>query len=111
VRAAIGNLLRNAIENSDRGTIGIALDQRGVVAIDDPGHGMDPAEIAALHARMAREAGAGAAPGGAGIGLELIARLCEHLGWDLRFEPRKPQGTRAVLDLGAALAGAGEAGR
>lgn len=111
VRAAFGNLLRNAIENSDRGTIGIALDPRGVVAIDDPGHGMDPAEIAALHARMAREAGAGAAPGSAGIGLELIARLCEHLGWHLRFEPRLPQGTRAVLDLGAALAAAGEAGR
>jgi signal transduction histidine kinase len=103
VRAAFGNLLRNAIENSDRGTVTVTLDQRGVVAIEDPGHGMDPGEIAAVHARMAREAGAGAAPGGAGIGLELIARLCEHLGWDLRFEPRLPQGTRATLDLGATL--------
>src|SRR3546814_2433047 len=31
VQAAIGNLLRNAIENSDRGTISIALGRGGVV--------------------------------------------------------------------------------
>ena len=43
---------------------------------------------------------------GGGIGLELIARLCEHLGWGLRIEPRPPQGTRVVLELGAALAAA-----
>lgn len=102
VRAAIGNLLRNAIENSDRGTIALALDERGVVAIEDPGHGMSPGEIAALYARMARD-GDPAATRGGGIGFELVARLCEHLGWGLRIEPRAPQGTRAILDLGAAL--------
>jgi signal transduction histidine kinase len=41
---------------------------------------------------------------GGGIGLELIARLCEHLGWELRIESRERQGTRVTLDLGAALA-------
>ncbi|GAA5011152.1 HAMP domain-containing histidine kinase [Pseudoluteimonas lycopersici] len=106
VRAAIGNLLRNAIENSDRGTITLALGDRGVVSIEDPGHGMAPEEIGALYARMAREGDAGAARSGGGIGLELIARLCEHLGWGLRIEPRPPQGTRVVLELGAALAAA-----
>ena len=40
---------------------------------------------------------------GSGIGLDLIARLCEHLGWGLHIEPCPPQGTRVVLDLGAAL--------
>jgi signal transduction histidine kinase len=103
VRAAIGNLLRNAIENSDRGTIAVALDASGVVAIEDPGHGMGAEEIGALYARMAREDGPDA-PRGGGIGLELIARLCEHLGWGLRFEARTPRGTRVVLDLRAALA-------
>ena len=104
VRAAIGNLLRNAIENSDRGTITLALGDGGVVSIEDPGHGMAPEEIGALYARMAREGGTGAARSGDGIGLDLIARLCEHLGWGLRIEPRLPQGTRVVLDLGTALA-------
>lgn len=102
VRAAIGNLLRNAIENSDRGTITLALDDRGVVSIDDPGHGMTPGEIGALYARMARD-GDSVTRAGSGIGFELIARLCEHLGWGLRIEPRAPRGTRAILDLGAAV--------
>lgn len=102
VRAAIGNLLRNAIENSDRGTIALALDERGVVSIEDPGHGMGAGEIAALYARMARDSDAVETRIGGGIGFELIARLCEHLGWGLRIEPREPRGTRAILDFGAA---------
>lgn len=97
VRAAIGNLLRNAIENSDRGMIGVSMHADAVVVIDDPGHGMSPEEIGAVHARLAR----GGALDGGGIGLELIARLCEHLGWQLRFEPRTPRGTRAMLDFSA----------
>ena len=101
VQAAIGNLLRNAIENSDRGEISIALQPRGVVVIEDPGHGMSPEEISAVYARMAR----GGGREGNGIGLDLIARLCEHLGWTLRIEPRTPRGTRVTLDFGPALAG------
>jgi signal transduction histidine kinase len=102
VRAAIGNLLRNAIEHSDRGRIALALDDRGVVSIADPGHGMAPDEIAALYARMAREGDAVETRIGGGIGFELVARLCEHLGWGLRIEPREPRGTRAIIDFGAA---------
>lgn len=97
VRASIGNLLRNAIENSDRGVIRISLDVAGIVSIEDPGHGMSPEEISALYARAAREVGAR----GAGIGLALISRLCTHLGWNLTFEPVVPQGTVARLDLGS----------
>jgi signal transduction histidine kinase len=103
VQAAIGNLLRNAIENSDRGTIVITLRPEAVVVIDDPGHGMSPEEISAIYARMAR----GGGREGSGIGLDLIARLCEHLGWNLKLEPRAERGTRATLDLGRTLATAG----
>ena len=98
VQAAIGNLLRNAIENSDRGTISIALERGSVVVIEDPGHGMSPEEISIIYARMAR----GGGRDGGGIGLDLIARLCEHLGWRLEIEPRLPRGTRVTLDLGLA---------
>jgi len=99
VQAAIGNLLRNAIENSDRGAISIALQPAGVVVIEDPGHGMSPEEISVIYARMAR--GGGGRDGG-GIGLDLIMRLCEHLGWHLEIESRRPRGTRVTLDLGSA---------
>lgn len=72
VQTAIGNLLRNAIENSDRGIIRVSLSPPGVVRIADPGHGMTPEEISAIYARLAR----GNARQGNGIGLELIGRLC-----------------------------------
>jgi signal transduction histidine kinase len=101
VQAAIGNLLRNAIENSDSGEVSIALQPRGVVVIEDPGHGMTPEEISTVYARIAR----GGGREGSGIGLDLIARLCEHLGWRLDIESREPRGTRVTLDFGPALAG------
>ncbi len=96
LRVAIGNLVRNAIEHSDRGQIQVRLSADAVVEIRDPGHGMTPEEISALYSRMAR--------GGdhrAGIGLALIARLSEHLGWHLEIEPDAPHGTRIRLDLSA----------
>lgn len=96
VQAAIGNLLRNAIENSDRGEIRISLQSDATVVIEDPGHGMSPEEISEIYARMAR--GGGGRDGG-GIGLDLISRLCEHLGWNLAFSSVSGRGTRTTLRL------------
>lgn len=95
VQAAIGNLLRNAIENSDRGEIRISLQSDATVVIEDPGHGMSPEEISEIYARMAR----GGGRDGGGIGLDLISRLCEHLGWNLTFSSVSGRGTRTTLRL------------
>ena len=99
VQAAIGNLLRNAIENSDRGQIVVSLQAPALVRISDSGHGMSPQEISALYARLAR----GQQQGNGGIGLALIARLCAHLGWQLALQPRAGGGTHAELDMAASL--------
>ena len=101
VQSAIGNLLRNAIENSGRGHIELRLTSAAVLTLQDPGHGMSPEEIAAIHARMAR----GGRSDRGGIGLELIARLCEHLGWTLQLQPCEPRGTLASLDFGTSRPG------
>lgn len=97
VQAAIGNLLRNAIENSDRGEIRVRLQADATVVIEDPGHGMSPEEISEIYARVAR----GGGRDGGGIGLDLIARLCEHLGWRLAFSSTPEGGTRTTLGLRA----------
>ncbi|MCG8275926.1 HAMP domain-containing sensor histidine kinase [Stenotrophomonas sp. NLF4-10] len=99
VQAAVGNLLRNAMENSDRGVIRMTLAPRAVVTIEDPGHGMNPEEVAAAYAKVAR----GERNMGAGIGLELIGRLCEHLGWKLDIHSGPERGTRVTLDMGSSL--------
>ena len=93
VQAAIGNLLRNAIEHSDRGRITVRLEAPARVVIVDPGHGMTPEEISAIYARIAR----GGGDRGGGIGMDLISRLCEHLGWRLDIESGEGQGTTTTL--------------
>lgn len=94
---AISNLVRNAIEHSDMGTIRVGLSDTGVVSIQDPGHGMAADDVSRLFTALARR-GEDAVP--RGIGLELIARICEHLGWTLDLQAQDA-GTRAVLDLGS----------
>ena len=98
LRAALGNLLRNAIEHSDRGEIVVKLQAPATVVIDDPGHGMTPEEVSAAYARIAR---GGGDRGGGGIGLDLIARLCEHLRWSLDIHSGPGQGTTTTLRLDA----------
>lgn len=95
VQAAIGNLLRNAIEHSDRGEISVRLETPATVVIVDPGHGMSPEEISAIYARLAR----GGGERSDGIGLDLISRLCEHLGWQLRIESGHGSGTTTTLSF------------
>jgi signal transduction histidine kinase len=101
VQAAIGNLLRNAIEHSDRGEITVRLEKPATVVIVDPGHGMSPEEISAIYARMARGGGGTRGDGGSdGIGLDLISRLCEHLGWQLNIASDEGRGTTTTLMFG-----------
>jgi signal transduction histidine kinase len=94
-QAAIGNLLRNAIENSSRGTIRLSIELDGTIVIEDPGSGMSARELSSFYKRRAQ---AGERTGD-GIGLDLIARLCQHLGWTLQLLPRAEGGTIARLSF------------
>jgi hypothetical protein len=62
---------------------------------------MSPEEISRIYAQLAR----GEGRDGGGIGLDLIARLCEHLGWTLQQQPCQPRGTLASLDFGTSRPG------
>jgi len=95
IQAAIGNLLRNAIENSDRGTIHVRLEADATVVIQDPGRGMTPEEISRIYSQLAR----GGGREGGGIGLELLGRLCKHLGWTLSILSTPGSGTLSHLRL------------
>lgn len=94
VRAVLGNLLRNAIEHSGRGEIVVGLEGVHAVCIDDPGQGMSAAEISARYARALQDPHVA---GHGGLGLPLIARLCEHMRWSLDFAQRPGGGTRTRL--------------
>ena len=60
---------------------------------------MSPEEVAQLYARLAK----GERNPGSGIGMDLIARLCDHLGWELTIQSQPERGTRVTLDMGSSL--------
>ncbi|QHS10675.1 HAMP domain-containing sensor histidine kinase [Sinimarinibacterium sp. NLF-5-8] len=95
VRVALGNLIRNAIENSFRGTLQVRIEGGARVSVTDPGRGMPVEELARLYQQLARRS----SHDGGGIGLPLIARLCTHCGWDLTLTPQPEGGTHAVLQF------------
>lgn len=94
IRVTIGNLLRNAIEQSDQGVIRIYQDNQSIV-IEDPGHGMTAEEISRLYVERVRSGSASMN----GIGIELILKICQHYGWTLEFTSEKNKGTKAFLQF------------
>jgi len=99
VRIAVGNLLRNAVENTAEGCIDVTL-QGGVVCICDSGTGFDPVEAA----RRYRDSLRAAMPiRGQGLGMFLISRICDRFGWHFSIETPPMSGTRARLDVSASL--------
>ncbi len=83
----MSNLLRNAIENSETGRIAITLDERSL-AVADPGRGMSEAQQARLFERdFSTKEGAG------GMGLYLVKRICDRLGWRISVQSASGEGT------------------
>lgn len=99
VRIAVGNLIRNAVENTSEGCIEVAIED-GVVCISDSGVGFDPVEAA----RRYRDSLRAAMPvRGQGLGMFLISRICDRFGWRFSIETPPLSGTRARLDVSASL--------
>jgi signal transduction histidine kinase len=97
LRIAVGNLIRNAVENTSEGCIEVSI-QDGVICISDPGKGFDPVEAA----RRYRDSLRAAMPiRGQGLGLFLISRICDRFGWHFSIENLPMNGTRARLDVSA----------
>ncbi len=95
-----GNLLRNAIEHTSAGRIRIIL-SGGIFSIESHGEPLDAAAIARLYRAMAM-AETGRASG-AGIGLYLVRRLSDRLGWPLSYEQDETGELRVQVDLRASL--------
>lgn len=77
VLAAVGNLVRNACQYTDRGCVEVRLEGNGIL-VEDTGPGLPPA----ARARLRDEPMPGDARGssGTGLGLGMVQRICAHLG-------------------------------
>lgn len=98
--AAIGNLVRNACQYTEQGSITVALSP-GRVVVEDTGPGL-PAAVRETLACSGVLAGAVPSRGssGTGLGLSLVLRICEYLGASLGYEEPLGGGSRFTIDFG-----------
>ena len=94
LRIVVGNLLRNAAENTWQGAIRIRLAD-GRLTVQDSGAGFDTVAAARRYTRALRDSAKQG--GGQGLGLFLTRRVCERFGWRLTMSSHPGQGTLAEL--------------
>ncbi len=99
VRIAVGNVIRNAAENTHEGRIDISL-RDGRITVTDSGRGLDLAEVARRYRESLRNAGP---TRGQGLGLFLIRRICDRFNWRFDLQALDSGGTQVTLDLNGDL--------
>lgn len=101
VSNAIGNLIRNACQFTERGAVTIRLEPQQVV-VEDTGMGIPQAIKERVFERFVR-----ANPEttiGSGLGLVIVRRVAEHLGWAVSLEDIPGGGSRFSLALQSSVA-------
>lgn len=86
--AVVSNLALNALSHTD-GRVWISLDDH-ILSVRDEGRGIDADALDQIFERHIR----GAESKGHGLGLFLVRRICNHLGWALHAESRNGEGSR-----------------
>lgn len=94
VAMAIGNLVRNACQFTERGEVFVRL-ATGLAVVEDTGVGVPESIRARLFERFVR--GSDENVIGSGLGLAIVKRVTDHLGWSIRLEDRPGGGSRFVL--------------
>ncbi len=88
------NLLRNAFTYTDNGSVTVSVNKRSV-SITDTGIGMDKTEL--QHAFEPFFRGQHHDKEGHGLGLALVARLCQSYGWKISADSKPAAGTTLTL--------------
>ena len=97
LHVVVGNLLRNACSYTDRGTVEVTIESDRVV-VSDTGIGMAPEALARAFEPFYRAAPE--RPMGSGLGLSIVSRLCERVGWSIALESTLDSGTVASVHFG-----------
>ena len=96
VSMIVSNLMRNACQYTEKGTVSICL-SADRICIEDTGPGLPPSVQSRPYARFTRGPAERAA--GVGLGLSITERCIAHLGWALEITSRVGGGTRVVLHI------------
>jgi signal transduction histidine kinase len=93
---AIGNLIRNACQYTEKGSVVVRVAD-AAVTVEDTGPGIPPAVRSKLFDAFQLSASADSA--GSGIGLALVKRICEYLGAVLTVRDRPEGGTAFTIQF------------
>jgi signal transduction histidine kinase len=96
--SAIGNLVRNACQYTDQGSVTVVL-KPGQVIVEDTGPGLPDAVQQTLGQGDRSAPSSGSA--GTGLGLSLVIRICEYLGATLDYQNRPGGGSRFTITFPA----------
>lgn len=94
VGVLLGNLVRNACNYTERGSV-VATVHADRVEIADTGCGMSEAELAQVFQAFYRVSGTN--KGGHGVGLAIVKRLSERFGWPVQMQSSSGVGTRVSV--------------
>ena len=86
----LGNLIRNAIQNTPEGRIDIRAEGRSVI-VRDTGRGMSEQVQAQIFDRHF------SASGSSGMGLYLVKRIADRYGWQIHVSSKEGKGTTVAL--------------
>ena len=92
LQIALTNLIRNAIQHTAAGKISVIVKADRAI-VSDTGAGMEPEELkldTQSHGRRDPNKGFG-------LGLSIVQRLCDRLGWKLEIESKIGLGTTVKL--------------
>ncbi len=96
----IGNLMSNAIQYTDAGTIEVKFESGhdGLrIEINDTGCGISIAEQANIFNEFYRAEKTRALHDGLGLGLSIVKRLCHLIGAEIRVESQVGEGSRFIV--------------
>jgi signal transduction histidine kinase len=94
----INNLISNAFNYTEEGTIRVQIIENSIV-IEDTGCGIHPNALKRVHEPFYRENRESIKVKGFGLGLSIVYRVCEQLGWKLSIESQQKAGTKAILQI------------
>jgi signal transduction histidine kinase len=94
----LSNLIKNAVDYTDRGGIEIYA-EGGTIFIKDSGQGIAPEELPHIFKRLYRTQRSGKQQEGFGLGLAIVKRLCDQYGWDLNVKSAIGSGTTFSVTL------------
>lgn len=98
--SAIGNLMRNACQYTEQGSVTVRVEGRAVI-VEDTGPGLSESVQAHLDNGIPSKPLVGSA--GTGLGLALVMRICEYLGAKLSVENNPENGSNFRIDFQTTL--------